>query len=140
MSRTIAIAVGSVWKDGAVMTGRHKCLSLQGEEPFCSNDDLIDTLQSEITRLREEARWIPCSERMPDNYELVLVIARRPKKLWNTADACYAIVGDEECYVTLADYEPSCRQGCAFWRSRISGTSIAVTHWRPLPEPPEVSE
>ena len=81
----------------------------------------VGQLRAEVARLRDEARWIPVGERVPEDYTLVLVAAPHV---------------DE--HIRLADHVPSCRSGCAFWRSRVNGTAITVTHWRELPSPPEV--
>lgn len=111
--------------DGHVCRNEERIYNL--EQRLVTANARADVAEAEVTRLRAENaalreanRWIPCSERMPKDYRLVLVAVR---------DA-------DGFYVSMADHEPSCRQGCAFWRSRISGMAIAVTHWRALPEPP----
>jgi len=61
--------------------------------------------------------WIKCSERMPDDFEDVLVSdGGNVEVMWRDCDGFW------DC-----------------WAPRNSNISEAnVTHWMPLPEPPEV--
>ena len=70
-------------------------------------------LEEENARLREAARWIPVEERLPENNNAVLV-----------TDGGHSIV--EGSYVL------------GRWVAFSEGRYIHPTHWRPLPEPPEV--
>lgn len=72
-----------------------------------------------ISALREQPRWIPVTERLPEVGEVALVwdgtfrkVARLGKWGWHE------------------EYLPNDENGGAF----VNG----VTHWMPLPEPPEV--
>ena len=70
-------------------------------------------LRAEVARLREEARWIPTAERMPKVGEDVLI--KLPDWVWighRTSDG---------------------------WYSYGQWGKVAVTHWRALPLPPEVT-
>lgn len=115
-------------------------------EPYIYLDDLKDLLnqfgivagneigmmQSELADLRaaidEATRWIPVSERLPEegkvvltkvdnsdirqvNYQVATYIAEIP--LWITA--VHAAIGVPECFETVEDYTP--------------------THWRPIDHP-----
>ena len=71
------------------------------------------SLKAELARLREAARWIPVEERLPENNNAVLVI-----------DGGHSIV--EGSYVL------------GRWVAFSEGRYIHPTHWRALPEPPEV--
>ena len=91
----------------------------------------------------ERARWIPCSERLPENHDIweqynVLLCTYRPA--WYGDDE-YAV----EKYVLPAEYN----QEQKVWRVSGSGEIINalieekspwrryISHWMPLPEPPE---
>lgn len=66
-------------------------------------------------------RWIPVTERMPEQMEWVLAFTRGRRK--------YQVVR----YDNIMDD----------WDSTIANKGFIkphVTHWMPLPEPPEVSE
>lgn len=76
--------------------------------------EYVDGLEAENARLREERRWIPVEERLPENDGIYL--------------AYLAPMGRSE----LAKIETHLFYFGAF------RTSWRVTHWMPLPEPPEV--
>jgi hypothetical protein len=75
-----------------------------------------DDLRAEIARLREAARWIPCSERVPDVWDEVLALtaAGRVHGGYRSYDGRWCL-------------------------NHIDIPGDEVTHWRPLPEPPEVT-
>lgn len=75
--------------------------------------------ESRIAELEAERRWIPVSERLPDNWESVLTIDISK----STRDAVTAF------------YNPETSR----WSTHSAG-DLWVTHWMPLPEPPEVQE
>ena len=76
-----------------------------------------DALNARIAELEAERRWIPVSERLPEKGNLVIGIT----------DYCgyvfFEIVDDDGQGIVLHPYR------------RCQGK---VTHWMPLPEPPEV--
>ena len=88
-----------------------------------------DTLQSRIAELeaendqlaahyateRQDDKWIPVSERLPDNWMSVLTIDRSK----STRD------------MMTAFYNPE----TSLWSTHFS-CDLWVTHWMPLPEPP----
>lgn len=75
----------------------------------------IPALIAEVKRLREERRWIPVSERLPEAYEDVLCTNQTDK------------------WVSLGD-----RASGGMWRdARDSDCEIFPTHWMPLPKSPE---
>ena len=85
----------------------------------------IAALQQEIEKLRGQLpRWIPVEERLPNLDELVLVIASGKPQENITLDNA----------VELAELYSDgwCLEIWPEW------TKAAVTHWMPLPEPPEV--
>ena len=97
----------------------------------------IETLRGQNEQLREaaalvtkesaellERRWIPVEERLPDHDELVLVIASgKPKE---------NITLDEAVELATLYSDGWCLETWPEW------TGANVTHWMPLPEPPEV--
>ena len=85
------------------------------------NDQLmkqrIAELEARIAELEARQRWIPVSERLPDNWESVLTIDISK----STQD------------VVTAFYNPE----ISLWATHFS-CDLWVTHWMPLPEPPIV--
>ena len=76
-----------------------------------------DALQARIAKLEAQQRWIPVSERLPDNWESVLTIDISK----STRD------------MVTAFYNPE----TSLWSTHFS-CDLWVTHWMPLPEPPIV--
>jgi len=76
-----------------------------------------DALQARIAELEAQQRWIPVSERLPDNWESVLTIDISK----STRD------------MVTAFYNPE----TSLWSTHFS-CDLWVTHWMPLPEPPIV--
>ena len=73
-----------------------------------------------------ERRWIPVTERLPDYDDLVLVIASgKPKE---------NITLDEAVELATLYSDNWCLETWPEW------TGANVTHWMPLPEPPEEAE
>ena len=81
----------------------------------------IAALQKEIEKLRGQLpRWIPVTERLPEDRGDVLVVAYWHER-WGV-------------------YMGWCAPERAAWSVHIGigdRSDIAVTHWMPLPEPPE---
>ena len=81
---------------------------VEDTERIVSRNERILALEAEITTLREQVRWIPVSERLPEK------------------DGAY-IGWDGTLYVGFT------------WDERFSVMfPNTVTHWMPLPLPPEV--
>ena len=64
----------------------------------------------------DKQRWIPCSERLPES----------------CTDASYLAYVPSFGAVDIADYHPDVDE----WD--FMGLPVTVTHWMPLPEPPEM--
>jgi len=80
-----------------------------------------DAAAKELARLASSRRWIPVGERLPENREdRVLVLMD---------DGSVGVAWD---ILRL----PVDKYLCSSWDDRISSYD-AVTHWMPLPEPPE---
>jgi len=88
-------------------------MGMVGGDPV--SRDMLRDAAAEIERLREERRWIPVGERLPE--EGVDVLVSR----------------DGRCHV--AGYE-TFRNGNVHW-TLASFESVTPTHWMPLPAPPE---
>ena len=82
-----------------------------------AEDDSLKALVDYIAELEEKQRWVPVSERMPDNWESVLTIDISK----STRD------------MVTAFYNPE----TSLWSTHFS-CDLWVTHWMPLPEPPIV--
>jgi hypothetical protein len=84
-------------------------------------DECINGLKSKVTRLqseldaeREKHRWIPVEERLPDEGKDVIVGGRN-------FTGCMSL-----------DYG-----GTTLWRNSVGWLYADITHWQPLPQPPE---
>mgnify|MGYP000990102744 CR=1 FL=1 len=84
-----------------------------------NNRPIEDALNARIAELEAERRWIPVSERLPDNWESVLTIDISK----STRDAVTAFYNPET----------------SLWSTPFS-SDLWVTHWMPLPEPPEAQQ
>lgn len=109
----------------------------------------ISNLSSEVSALREQVRWIPVSERLP---ELKTCASR--EDIICPEDYTIVITVDDKGYVSpayfsydgmfLDDYETPAEpmvygktlffSECLDYSSEIINN---VTHWMPLPQPPE---
>ena len=74
--------------------------------------DLNEAFEMAIAALREQPQWISVEDRLPEDDVQVLACTKHGKA-----------------------FSAHCERG----RWRVSG-SVKVTHWMPLPEPPEVEE
>ena len=93
------------YRDGRVVIDR---LNAQHAE--------LTALRAEVERLREERRWIPVEERLPDD----------------EADIICAYAGFKSF--------PGYRQGFNWFDDRDQHLAFPPTHWQPLPAPPVEDE
>ena len=76
----------------------------------------IKRIMQENEELKARMRWIPVSERPPEDNQIVI---------------CYAFVFDNIAVARYCEREGSFYE---YWR----GGELTVTHWQPLPGKPEV--
>ena len=109
---------------------RSKCVNLgDGSIPspvtrdtspaICELQQQNDELRDEIARLREERRWIPVGERLPEKYQRVIVAFTPDSR--GVVEVCEAVHGFG------SDFETD--KGC-----------YECSHWQPLPPGPETEE
>ena len=79
--------------------------------------DMVELACDEIARLREERRWVPVGERLPDDLRRVMVMA---PGLYG-AQVAWLLNGKWHDGIGYPDDAIDCR----------------VTHWMPLPPGPE---
>lgn len=87
-----------------------------------------DQAKAELAALREQMRWIPCSERMPEFIKLMAgAVFSETVLAWDGSEYYPAV------YVSTINH-PNC------WQTREGMIPTdAVTHWKPLPPGPEVA-
>ncbi len=97
-------------------------VGLAAADRIANQSTHIAALQQEIEKLRRQVpRWIPVDERLPEDRSNVLVVAYWHER-WGV-------------------YMGWCAPERAAWSVHIGigdRNDVAVTHWMPLPEPPEV--
>jgi hypothetical protein len=108
-------------------------VKIVGAEAIEAQAERIRELEAELAKLREERRWIPTSERLPDQE-----LEAEPKD----ADG-KPLLGGYEC---IAQIEGA-KRPTALWYCRIDGEGVwtdesgenfyPVTHWKPMPKGPE---
>ena len=103
-------------------TGEHICMVVFG----VNTDTLDEAFDMAISALRqqEHPQWISVKDRLPDYMGEVLVIVSGKPHENITLDGAYEI----------AEYDPVEGWILEMWPEWCSGV---VTHWMPLPEPPE---
>lgn len=86
----------------------------------------VAALQQEIEKLRGQLpRWIPVEERLPET------------ESWGASKVVLGIVQNE------SGYPPPNPCFCVYLGNQqwtIRGRMATITHWMPLPEPPEVED
>ena len=75
--------------------------------------DRLEELETELSKLKEQQRWIPVTERLPEDDDDVLIMSS------GSISMGYYSVYNE------------------YWADYINVYNSDVTHWMPLPEPPK---
>jgi hypothetical protein len=93
--------------------------------PHHAQEHEVKQIARELLAARERERWIPVSERLPEDAKDVLVLAH-----WERKDNRGIV--DSLAHVAWLD-------GDGYWyiNSQTMLRRDAVTHWRPLPPSPE---
>ena len=128
-----------------------------GGKQDIAEEEHLDAMQMAISALREQPRWISVEERLPEAEKEVRVLC---KASWNSkyryqCQAFYEPKGmlreksnygwDYECCSEYSEEDDDYFVNTG-WYERIHnwddysavGITDEVTHWMPLPEPPEV--
>ena len=105
---------------------------IEDDADFYIRDDwntrpIEDDLRKRIAELEEAQRWIPVSDRLPEDGVAVLVAFTENPKDIDILTAKY--------YKHYAGFG-----GLDNWWNIEGWHTGNVTHWMPLPEPPEVTE
>jgi hypothetical protein len=90
----------------------------------------VNHAADEIERLRDERRWISVSERLPEEYETVLVATDGSVAAGEIRFPDSECGMDEPWWMVFKDK----RDRSAAWAGLVPLND--VTHWAPLPEPP----
>ena len=98
----------------------------QASDRIANQSTHIAALQQEIEKLRGQVpRWIPVTERLPAT------------ESWGASRVVLGIVQNESVY------PPPNPCFCVYLGNQqwtIRGRMATITHWMPLPEPPEVED
>lgn len=87
------------------------------------DSDLTAMEKRYLEAIVDGTRWIPCSERMPAHYQHIIFAIADAKKPYNTFSGVYDALYNKF------------RSDVDWWVGEN-----AVSHWMPLPEPPEERE
>lgn len=107
----------SIAPDGTLKPSVRKLLERleKAETDLRLSDGLVKALDNRIAELEAERRWIPVSERLPEDLQSIIVFTK-----------------DRKTYI-IRFLELYGREG-------FGSLSDIVTHWMPLPESPESEE
>lgn len=90
--------------------------------------ELIMDARTELSRLKEERRWIPVSERLPDVHRRVLTFDGRLREVDELVESVF---GKTQSYPLVPPH-------FIFKQANYEGRK--VTHWSTLTPPPEPTE
>ena len=120
MTKAKAIEVLNIGYSGCV---RFRETLRDEPDDFDSLNDLMIALLTAIDALEQNNGWISVKDRLPDDEKRYLICG-----LHGRIDiAYYQPIGDK-----FSNHEP-------FWQGSNCRFTV-VTHWQPLPEPPESAE
>ena len=87
----------------------------------------VDCMLRALPSAHPEQRWIPCSERLPDKCQMVIIWLSIPKQPFEK----------RSMHMAMAWLEPDARTGELHWMDRHFSKIMdeKVVAWMPLPEP-----
>lgn len=92
-----------------------------------NNPNVLDSLSRMLDEYFPEPKWIPCSERLPEKREMVIIWIDAPEQPFE----------QRSVHMAFAWREPDARTGELHWMdrhfSRFKDDKIIA--WMPLPEP-----
>lgn len=94
-------------------------IAVMGDVPITLTVDQLKELIAEIEQLKSERRWIPVSERLPKTSNVVLALAGFVVDFLSYFDSEWHVMFDED------------------WTACNVLNYPLITHWVPLPTPPE---
>lgn len=101
----------------AIIHAKEKSKSLSGK---CAQEHLqLAEWLEELQSLRKTSRWVPVSERLPNNYQQVLAQWEKPNHILNETHIFYDIM----CIDSMGEWN----NGCGIPNGK-------VVAWMPLPE------
>ena len=117
------------WENGDMMDplgGLEKDL-LAAADRLENQNAHIAALQQEIEKLRGQVpRWIPVEERLPE------------LQSWGASTVVLGLIKSENAPSLNKLYDLTLCVYCDNGIWSMPGRYVAITHWMPLPEPPEV--
>lgn len=117
------------WENGDMMDplgGLEKDL-LAAADRIANQSTHIAALQKEIEKLRAQLpRWIPVEERLPELQN------------WGASAVVLGLIKSENAPSLNKLYDLTLCVYCDNGIWSMPGRYVAITHWMPLPEPPEV--
>lgn len=114
---------------------RHK-IDLRMLIQHIMKSDLLGREKLYLEKLLNRNRWIPCSERMPEAGKIVLVY-QNYERPYVTIGRLKPVEKGFMSYWEFQEYREDFRHTAIFDNGVICPGSQYVTHWMPLPEPPE---
>lgn len=96
--------------------------------------DLLGREKMYLDELVQRAEWIPCSERLPENAGEAVIVSAKNRYGQNAVFIAFRGYGDFKWHTMDTRYMVHTQQF-------LSGEEVSmfweITHWMPLPEPPE---
>ena len=99
------------------------CENVIGLDPQRKLQNRIASLELQLSEARARLAWIPVSERLPEEFTPVLAFSKDNDK------PVTAILAAGFWWSNVDD--------AGFWCNNVDW-ALNVTHWMPLPQPPEV--